>query len=324
MRLHVRQRRLVAGGPRTTATLEVRGGAVPLLFPKVRLAVGPGVVEVRLPFLTSHAEHTEEVELPDLPRGVHAVGPVTWQRSDPVGLVSRTVEAGAAVSVLVAPRVVDLPLYAGGLSSDVDGAASSQVSMNDLAFHALREYVQGDDLRHVHWRSSAKAGELQVRQYHESRRGHVTVLLDGARASYARADDFELAVSVAASVALRAARDDLDTYLRCGEHLAHSRDALVLVDAACRFACGDDDHLAHAAEAAVVVGRTGLVVQVTGSRRDLLDLDRAARPFTSATDLVVVRAGADTPAAARVAPGMRELCVPDLAALPGLLAGSLR
>ena len=85
------------------------------------------------------------------------------------------------------PRVTDLSVFAGGLTNDLDGATSQQLSMSDLAFHALREYVPGDDLRHVHWRSSAKAGELLVRQYHETRRGHVTVLLDGARASYPRA-----------------------------------------------------------------------------------------------------------------------------------------
>ena len=85
------------------------------------------------------------------------------------------------LELLVAPRVTDLSVFAGGLTNDLDGATSQQLSMSDLAFHALREYVPGDDLRHVHWRSSAKAGELLVRQYHETRRGHVTVLVDPAR-----------------------------------------------------------------------------------------------------------------------------------------------
>ena len=97
--------------------------------------------------------------------------------------------------------MTDLSVFAGGLTNDLDGATSQQLSMSDLAFHALREYVPGDDLRHVHWRSSAKAGELLVRQYHETRRGHVTVLVDGARSSYPRLRDFELAVSVATSIA---------------------------------------------------------------------------------------------------------------------------
>ena len=56
--------------------------------------------------------------------------------------------------------------------------------MSDLAFHALREYVPGDDLRHVHWRSSARAGELLVRQYHDTRRNHATVVVDADPAAY--------------------------------------------------------------------------------------------------------------------------------------------
>ena len=135
----------------------------------------------------------------------------------------------------MAPRVTDLSVFAGGLTNDLDGATSQQLSMSDLAFHALREYVPGDDLRHVHWRSSAKAGELLVRQYHETRRGHVTILVDASRSSYPRADDFELAVSVAASIALRAVRDDFDTSLRCGPHLARGRSAAAMTDVACRF-----------------------------------------------------------------------------------------
>ncbi len=160
-----------------------------------------------------------------MPRGVHVVGPVIYEKTDPVGVISRRFETGAPLALLVSPVVVDLAVFAGGLTNDLDGATSQQLSMSDLAFHALREYVPGDDLRHVHWRSSAKAGELLVRQFHESRRGHVTILLDADRSSYPRRRDFELAVSVATSVALRAVRDDFDTYLRCGPHLARSREA---------------------------------------------------------------------------------------------------
>ena len=50
--------------------------------------------------------------------------------------------------------------------------------MSDLAFHALREYQPGDDRRYIHWRSSAKAGRLLVRQFLDTRRSHVTVIVD--------------------------------------------------------------------------------------------------------------------------------------------------
>ncbi len=179
------------------------------------------------------------------------------------------------IELLVAPRVTDLPVFAGGLTNDLDGATSQQLSMSDLAFHALREYVPGDDLRHVHWRSSAKAGELLVRQFHETRRGHVTILLDPARSSYPRARDFELAVSVATSIALRAVRDDLDTYFRCGPHLARSReprrDDGPRLPVHARAPTTSTSRTSPSA--ADSVGATGLVVQVTGAGRDLVDLD---------------------------------------------------
>ena len=189
---------------------------MPMLFPRIVVPVGPRTVQLRLPFLAPFARHSEDIVLPALSRGVHAVGPVTYEKTDVVGLVSRRFELGTSRELFISPRVVELSVFAGGLTNDLDGATSQQLSMSDLAFHALREYVPGDDLRHVHWRSSAKAGELLVRQYHETRRGHVTVLLDHATSSYPRLRDFELAVSVATSIALRGLRDEFDTYLRYG------------------------------------------------------------------------------------------------------------
>ena len=50
--------------------------------------------------------------------------------------------------------------------------------MSDLAFHALREYQPGDDRRYVHWRSSAKHGRLLVRQFLDTRRSHLAVVVD--------------------------------------------------------------------------------------------------------------------------------------------------
>ncbi len=104
-----------------------------------------------------------------------------------------------------------------GQLRDLEGVPSDQVSMSDLAFHALREYVRGDDLRHVHWRSSARAGQLLVRQYHDSRRTSALLLVDTRRDAYADPADFELALSVAASVTLRAGHDGYDLTLLCGD-----------------------------------------------------------------------------------------------------------
>lgn len=322
--LVLRPNRLVEGGAAATVTLDFRAGASPMLFPRITLPTGRRGVALRLPFLAPYAHHQETVPLPSLPRGVHVVGPVMYEKTDPVGLVTRRFGTGSSVELLVTPRITDLSVFAGGLTHDLDGATSQQLSMSDLAFHALREYVPGDDLRHVHWRSSAKAGELLVRQYHETHRGHVTVLVDGSRSSYARLRDFELAVSVAASIALRAVRDDFDTYLRCGPHMARGRIADAMTDAACRFEIEDDHYLEHVADAAVAVPTTGLVVQVTGAERDLVQLDAAAQRFDRGAGRIVVRADSEAAAYLRDSHALREISVPDLAQLQELLARGMR
>ena len=323
--LVLRPSRLVEDGTRATATLRVQAGTAPMLSPKLTVPVGRRSISVRLPFLAPFARHSEEVPLPAMPRGVHEVGPVTYEKTDPVGLVTRFFRTGAAVELLVAPRVTDLSVFAGGLTNDLDGATSQQLSMSDLAFHALREYVPGDDLRHVHWRSSAKAGELLVRQYHETRRGHVTILLDGYCSSYPRPRDFELAVSVATSIALRAVRDDFDTYFRCGPHVARGRSAAAMTDVACRFLVETDDrYLPWSAEAAGAVTGTGLVVQVTGAGRALVHLDAVARRFDQGADWLVVRADSEGEPRLADSARVRELTVPDLAHLRELTARGLR
>ena len=324
--LSLPRRRIVQGAPAPSLDLVVQAGAAPMLFPKLLVPVGRTALRLRLPFLGPYARHhLRDLPLPDLPRGVHDVGPVVYEKTDPVGAISRRFRSGGRIELFVAPQVTDLPAFTGGLTNDLDGATSQQLSMSDLAFHALREYVPGDDLRHVHWRSSAKAGELLVRQFHETRRGHVTILLDPARSSYPRARDFELAVSMATSIALRAVRDDLDTYFRCGPHLARSREPVVMTDLACRFALEHaDQHVAHVASAADTVGATGLVVQVTGAGRDLSVLDDAASRFGSGAERLVVRADSASEAHVVDRGAMREITVPDLAQLQRLLELGMR
>nr|WP_231980430.1 DUF58 domain-containing protein [Tessaracoccus coleopterorum] len=92
-----------------------------------------------------------------------------------------------------------------------------------MNFHALRPYVAGDDRRHVHWRSTARTGRLMVRQFEESRMSRVAVSLDTGRAAYLDEDEFELGVSVVASVAMQT------LYSESPLTLLTSRDELVAV-----------------------------------------------------------------------------------------------
>lgn len=316
--------RRITEGRRATAVVRVRAGARPVLSPLIAVPVSGSVALVRMPTLLSGRVHEETVVLPDKPRGIWTVGPVTVEKSDVLGLSRRSIERSGAVELWVRPRVVRLDLLTSGATTDLEGATSEQLTMSDLAFHALREYRPGDDLRHVHWRSSAKADQLLVRQYHETRRGHVTVLLDHEPRSYPRPSDFELAVSVAASVALRAVSDGLESYVRCGSDVVTASGAEDVLDGACRFRRHTGDYVASAMAAASAAPGTGLVVQVTGAARGAVEMRAAGSRFGPEAQQLVVRADPDGEPRVSGLRESREVRLATLEQLPGLLVGSLR
>ena len=213
--LRLRPPRTTAGEAVEAALTATNRGALPLWQPLVRLPVGPGHLGTDA-VAGPRASERAEVVVDDLARGVLPVGPPTAVRSDPLGLLHRPVRWGEARELFVRPAMVVVPTLGAGRVRDLEGTPSDRVSMSDLAFHALREYVPGDDLRHVHWRSSARAGELLVRQYHDTRRNHATVVVDADPAAYPTLEGFELAASVAASLLMCAAREEYEVSLACG------------------------------------------------------------------------------------------------------------
>lgn len=104
--------------------------------------------------------------------------------------------------------------------------------MTDLAFHTLREYAPAMIVATSTGRSSAKlAGRptgspFLVRQFLDTRRSHIAVIVDCDRMAYAAADDFELAVSASTSVAVRAVRDQMDLSVAAGRFAVVDPDPL--------------------------------------------------------------------------------------------------
>ncbi len=109
-------------------------------------------------------------------RGRWQTGPLEVRRSDLFGTLEWRGPVGEATSVAVRPRVVPLRTPRTRAALDARAAAGTRTSAPDDA--ALREYRPGDDLRRVHWASSAKVGALVVRQDEQSGRRPATVLLD--------------------------------------------------------------------------------------------------------------------------------------------------
>ncbi len=147
--------------------------------------------------------------LPTQRRGTLRIGPLRIDVVDPFGLATASLTGAPAVDVTVYPHVDDVAAPPRGPAR---GALSARQLPNAARsasedFYALRPYEVGDDLRRVHWRSSARHDELLVRQADERWQARTTVVLDVRVASY-EGDSFERAVSAAASVLTAAARRD--------------------------------------------------------------------------------------------------------------------
>ncbi|MFD6953649.1 hypothetical protein A6A08_03555 [Nocardiopsis sp. TSRI0078] len=138
-------------------------------------------------------------------RGSYPIGPLRVGVTDPLGCVRVSRHVGAPSHLLVTPVTVPLgPLGAADGSAGEDSPRRS-VSGAGEQDPVPREYRYGDDLRRVHWRSTAKHGELMVRRDEQHWRENSTVLLDTRRGAHGAAGpsgSLETAVSVAASVAV--------------------------------------------------------------------------------------------------------------------------
>ena len=179
-----------------------------ILPSRIELAVGSATAQFMVPRLAAGAEHEELFAVPTKRRAVLVVGPVRSVRDDPLSLMRRQVTWAKEQELFVHPRTVRLDEAASGFLRDLEGTPSSDLSSSDIAFHALRDYAPGDDRRHVHWRTTARTGKLMVRQFEETRRSHVVVALDNLAEHYASDDEFELAVSVAASISGQTFREE--------------------------------------------------------------------------------------------------------------------
>ena len=129
------------------------------------------------------------------------LGPLELRLSDPFGLASTALIAAPATKLTVYPHIdpIDPLPHTVGLDPHAGSHRATNLSQLGEEFFALRPYEVGDDLRRVHWPSTARTGELMIRQDELPWQGRVTVLLD-LRPAVHNAASLELAVSAAASI----------------------------------------------------------------------------------------------------------------------------
>ncbi|MEV4490524.1 DUF58 domain-containing protein [Micromonospora coxensis] len=182
---------------------EDRCGATTVPVPVLRLRPG--------------RDTTVDYEVPTRRRGVVPVGPLRVTRRDPLGLVALSRPYGGTVPVWVHPRVHPLRAVPTGAGRSLEGRSDS-VPHGSITFDSLREYVVGDELRRVHWRTSARVGELMVRENVDTSLPRIVVLLDNRAVAHPGrvdgvAESFEAACEAAASVVTAAVREDLPVVL---------------------------------------------------------------------------------------------------------------
>ena len=326
--------RVVAGGSVAAGVLVTNRAAGRMIPTVLELPVGQWLHRYGVPSLAAGAVHRETFTVRTERRGVIAVGPAITRRGDPVGLYSRDSRWSEVHEILVRPPLVPLEALGAGLLRDLEGVSTDAVSQSDLAFHALREYAPGDDLRHVHWRSSAKAmasageSQLLVRQYLDTRRSHATIVVDDAAASWGegavRDTAFETAMSVAASIIVRAAVDEFETSFVCGPHVSSGLEGNLALDTVCRAGLGRLGLVGAAHRAAEVAGDTSLLVLLTGAGAPIETLLRAGAAFSPEVRRIGIVVDPHTTAGVTEAGGVSVLRLATKDDLAGLLRWSVR
>jgi len=147
-------------------------------------------------------------------RGKYTIGPLQVRVADSFGLVSISRAFSSTSTLTVTPRIVALsrpPVSGNWLGDSEHGRRSISASGEDDV--APREYRTGDGLHRVHWRSTARYGELMVRREEQHWRNTASLFLDTRRAGHGPASSFELAVTAAASIGVHLAGEGFDARL---------------------------------------------------------------------------------------------------------------
>jgi hypothetical protein len=191
-------------------------------------------------------------------RGKFTIGPMKVRLSDPFGMVELDRTFSSTSTLVVTPRVVSLPVVplsgAWTGSGDNRPRAFASGSAEDVT---VREYRRGDDLRRVHWRSSAHSGQLMVRREEQPWQSRATLFLDNRKIAHrgvGAASSLEHAVSIAASI---------------GVHLVQRGFSVRLVTAAGEETAPEwHEHGAHLAETRPLLESLAVVTEVAHPHLD--------------------------------------------------------
>lgn len=251
------------------------GGVLALAIETTEHVAGHSI-PVRTPTLNPRATAEVTYQIPTQRRGVFAVGPLEVRRRALAGLAENRAELGGTVLVRVLPRVFPVAGMPKGVRRG-SVEAGERVPHGGTDLVGIREYAPGDDLRRLHWATSARAGRLMVREDADPSTAHLTVLLDDRSTSYPD-QDMEDEVEVAASLAVAAAEVGHGVRLltitgRLDRSLPASSSGLApSVDRDLIAALADVSLVDEAFAARIAVSELDIVAVLTGAGADLAPL----------------------------------------------------
>lgn len=293
---------------------------------RLEVPVGFGLAEFALPAIPKDGEHEELFAVPTNRRAVIPAGPAVSVRGDQLGLLRREVRWTEPVELFVHPETTRLHPTAAGLIRDLEGLVTKTITNNDISFHALRGYVAGDDRRYIHWKSSAKTGQLMVRQFEETRRSQLTMVMTSDSRYYGDADEFELAVSLTASIATQVIIDQVPISVVTDRLALRTHTVTSFLDDTCRLQLAEgtfDTPRTFARETTKRLPAPSVVIIVAGSQLEAQEYRGIQRLFGPDVNVFGIRVERGARASIKDVAGMNVMTVGALSDLSKVMSRAL-
>jgi uncharacterized protein (DUF58 family) len=168
----------------------------------------PGGLPGRAITLGTRSERSWLVRVPLIRRGHFRIEPLQIRTGDPFGFFEASASVGQGIAVVVYPRVEKLPMWRLP-PANIEGshAAPERTLQTTPLATAVRPYAPGDSFNRIHWRSTARHGEIQVKEFELEQTADAWIFLDldrSVQVGHGEESTVEVAVRVAASIADKA------------------------------------------------------------------------------------------------------------------------
>lgn len=291
-------RRRVTVGDDVHVTVDIDNpGRTPTTTARGDLPLGEAHERFGIPMLAPGQSTQTDIEFTTVSRAVLTVGPLNIRKGDPFGLVRHEKALAERITVYIHPNIVRLNTLNAGVARDLEGQPSGQIVDDDLDFYGLREYEPGDDVRNVHWLSSAKTGTLMIRQYEATRRTDTSMTLDVNPQDYVSQEEFEMAVSVHASLGVQCLKQDRPLQTHAGSAHDTPKFPMGFLDDCSAITPRTDDNpnlvestLRHSPDSSFYFFTVGSLKQLDHIKRMVLALPKSATCLVLQTSPGDVRA----------------------------------